>query len=106
SICVISRTRAFGRNHCRSERMFRRAFLSERRALVRLLHALQDKPADTQRGLLGVDLLNFEQPFCIEFPKLIPQFKTTLGNRSDAAPLAITDFENLVDQVLGRSVSF
>ena len=85
--------------------MFRRALFSESRAVVRLLHALEDKPTDANRRLLCVDFFNVEQPFRIVIPEFITEFKTTLGDRSDAAPFAIANFEDLVDQILRHAVS-
>src|ERR1035437_615994 len=49
AIAVVSRARAFARNHRRAERMFRRAARAERRALVRLLQALQNQARDADR---------------------------------------------------------
>ena len=97
---VVSGARAFGRHHRRAERMLGRAFFAERGTLMRLLDAFQHEAADAQGGFLGVDFLDFEDPFGIVVAKLVLQFVTALRNRSDTTPLAIAHLEHSVDQLL------
>ena len=73
SIGVISGASAFGGDHGGAERSLRRAKRPEGRTIVRLLNPLQDLPADTDRGLFGIDLFDFEEPLGIvinDLPKI------------------------------------
>ena len=54
---------------------------------------------------LRVDLLDFEEPFRVVIAKLIPKLIAALGNRAHAAPFAVADLKDFVDQVLGDAIA-
>ncbi len=102
---VVRRARPLRRHHRRPQRRLRRAFLAERRAVVRLLQPLEHLPADAQRRLLRLDVVHFEEPLGVVVAVLVAQLEAALGDQADAAPLAVADLENVVDQPPRRRVA-
>src|SRR5664280_2855884 len=106
AIGVIRGASAFRRNHRRSQRMLRIAFLAECRAIVRLLDAAQDLTADANLGLEGINLLHVEKTLGIMLAELPAQFVTAFRNRPHPSPFAIGDLKHLKNQFLRRLVPF
>src|SRR6516225_9844768 len=99
AVLVVGRASAFGRHHRRAEGMLWCALLAERRAIARLLQAAQHEPADAGCRLLRDDLVDLEDPLRVMVAILVAELVSGLGDRADAAPLAITDLEDLEDQI-------
>src|SRR5687767_1178717 len=106
AVGVISRTRALGRDHGRSQRPPRRAGCAERGTIMRLLNALKNLPADADGWLPGVDFSDFENPRRIMIAEFVAQFIAALRNAADAAPLPVAHLKNLFQQTLRGLVSF
>ena len=51
-------------------------------------------------GSLRVDFLHVEEALGVVVAKFVAQLVAALWNRTDAAPFAVADLEDLVDQVL------
>src|SRR5579859_6838357 len=106
AIVIVGRARALRRYHRSAERIFRRTLYRKRRALVRLLDALQNESADTlgrlARGLAG----KWETEVGVVFLEAPAQLKTAGGNLAQAAPLPRSDFKNLADAILRGAIPF
>src|SRR5512135_2985387 len=76
------------------------------RAATRLREALKNLACNAQRRLLRLDLIHRELLLGIEGVKLRPETPATHGNHTDAAPLTITLFEDLVNRILSRAIAF
>src|SRR3990172_48645 len=86
--------------------MLRRAQGPERWAFMRFLQPLQDLSRNTDWGFLRLDGGNIESFLRIEQSVLRSQSPTAHRNIANAAPFAITDLKNCVDQFLRFFVSF
>ena len=74
AIVIVGRAGALGGDHGRAERVLGRALHGERRALVRLLDALQDQAADALGGLVRAAApMNGKRRFGVEFPEASAQ---------------------------------
>ena len=106
AIVVIGRACAFRRYHGSAERILRRTLHSERRALVRLLDALQNESADA----LGRFARRFAgkrvTAVSVIFLKTPAQLEAAGRNLAKAAPLARDYLEDVRDALLRRSVPF
>ena len=105
SVLVVRGAGAFGRNHGRAQRIHGRAARAERRAIHRFLQPLQHQGADAFLGFFGADVFHAENAFGIERGKLFAQPVAALGDRPDAAPFAIGDFEHLAHNLLRGQVA-
>src|SRR6266511_3282651 len=105
SVRVISRASPFGRYHGGAQRVLRRALFTECGAIVRLFHAFQNKPADANIRLFGIDLVRLENAFGIVITKFITQFVTAFWNRTDTSPFSVAHFEHLIHELLRGAVT-
>src|SRR3974390_420242 len=103
AIVVVSCARAFGRYHGSAERIFRRALRGKRRALVRLLDALQNQSADALRRFVRGRAGKWETTVRIVLLKTPAQLKSAGRNLSQSAPLARAYFKNFRDRFLRRA---
>ena len=71
---------------------------------MRLLQPLEDLPADADRRFLGLDVVDLEEPLGVVVAILVAQPVAALGDQADAAPLAVADLEDVVDQPPRRRV--
>src|SRR5579885_445869 len=106
SVVVIGGAGPLGRNHGGAQRRLGRALFRERRAVVRLLHALQHQPADARLRLLGPDAFHFEPPPRVELLKLRPQPVAALRDHADAPPRPVAGLEHLEHPALRLRVAF
>src|ERR1700751_2414548 len=104
AIVVVGRARAFRRYHGSAERIFRRALHGKRRAVVRLLDALQNQSADALRRFVRRFARKWEAAVGIVSLKTPAQLEAAGGNFAQAAPLPWGDFENLRNRLLRRAV--
>src|SRR5581483_8720886 len=85
--------------------MLRRTQATKRGTVVRLLDSLQDLAADADLRLAGVNFAHLEEALSIVLAKFPAQLEATLGNAAHAAPLAVADFENIIDELLRSTVA-
>src|SRR5215472_12098553 len=105
SIGEVRGAGSLGGNHRRAQRRLRRALLAERRTIVRLLQPLEHLPADTQRRFLRLDVIDLEAALGVVIAVLVAQLETAFGNQTDAAPLAVADLEDVLDEPLRRGIA-
>src|SRR5262249_20098562 len=101
----MRRAGAFARNHRGPERRQRRALLAEGGTLVRLLQTTQDLTADAHRRFFGLEPGDVEQMLGVEIAIRRPQAIAAARNEADAAPFAIADFEDVIEQLACGHVS-
>src|SRR5262245_10590923 len=75
------------------------------RAVVRLLYAFEHETADANVRLFCVDFLRVENSLGIVLAELPSQFVTAFRNGTDAAPFAVTHFEDFIYQILCDTIS-
>src|SRR6185295_10261433 len=96
---------ALGRDHGRAQRALGRAGAPERRAIMRLLQAAEDLPADAGRRLQRLHGAYLESALGVELAELVPEPQAALGDGPDPSPLAIPDLEGRPHQPLGGRVA-
>src|SRR3990172_12470684 len=85
--------------------MLRSAQCPECRALWRFQLALQDLPGDTNWRFFRLDGADVKAAFGIESCIFRPQPPAAHRDVADAAPFAVADLEDFVDQILRRPVA-
>src|SRR6266850_149584 len=105
AVCEVRGTCPLGRDHGRSQRPFGCAGASERGAVVRLLQAAEDLPADAGGRLQRLHRTHIESPLGVVLLELVPKPQTALGNGPDPAPFAVADLEGRPYQPLRNHVT-
>src|SRR5580658_7907087 len=105
SVSVVGRAGALGRYHCRPQRTLRSAQCAERRAIMRLLNAPQNLPADAYLRFEGGNLRHIEQLLRVLRSKLVAQTVAAHGNVANPSPLAVTHAKDTIHQLLRRGVA-
>ena len=67
--------------------------------------SLQHLAAVAERRFLGLDILDGEADFGVEFAVAVAEAPAALGDDTDAAPAAVGDREDVGQHLLGRSVA-
>src|SRR5439155_12899980 len=105
AVGVIGGAGTFRGDHRGAERRLGSAARAEGGTLARLPEPLQDLAADAEGRLTRHDVGDLEELFGVVVAVLIAQSVATLRNRSDAAPLAVADLEDLIEQPPRRRVA-
>ena len=90
---IVGRACAFGRNHGRAQRIFRRALHGKRRAFVRLLDALENQAADALRRLARRLAGEGKAAVSVVLLKAPAKLEAARRNFAKAAPLPGNNFE-------------
>ena len=70
---------------------------------MRFFQAVQDLAADALVRFARFNAFHLEEPFRIMLPVFVSQPIAALGDDAHAAPLAIANFEHVVDQARDRA---
>src|SRR3954467_3009942 len=98
SVRVVGGAGALARDHGGAERGERRAFLPEGGTFARLLDSAQNLAADADLRLVGLDVLHLEAALGVVVAVLPAQPVAALRDGSHAAPLAVANLEDVVDE--------
>src|SRR5579884_1677228 len=104
AIVIVRSTGALGRHHRRSQRMLGSATYSKCGTMCRLFQALQNLCTDTLLRFGDLPSLKPEDDFRVMLGEFGTEAQPTLRYLSDATPLLIADFKDLLHHVLGMEV--
>jgi len=105
AVGVVSSAGALCRDHCGSEWMLWGTLGAKGRAVMWLLDAAENLAADADSGLECGNLGDIEDLFGIVTRELRAQPVAAQRDGSDAAPLAVADFEDLANETLCGDVA-